>query len=263
MTFGEKLFKLRKEKGLSQEALAEQLNTSRQAVSKWENNQGFPETEKLLMIGNIFEVSIDYLLKHTTEATYQEEKGYYVSQEMAEGYLAHEHKQAKYISAGIGLLILSTIPYLIFKESPTIYILFTIIIATLGIGTIVTGDMMEDTKYKVLKNEQLIFDQHYLKVLQEGYNNLRKKYMMLAIVGTCLLVAGGLPFLLSKKQLVEATIISNYYPGCVFFIAVGAYILVRIISVQEAYEILIRNEEYTNRLGFKLLRRVRKKVDEL
>ena len=48
MTFGEKLFKLRKEKGLSQEALAEQVGTTRQAISKWENNQGFPETEKLL-----------------------------------------------------------------------------------------------------------------------------------------------------------------------------------------------------------------------
>ena len=63
MTFGEKLFKLRKEKGLSQEQLAEQMNTTRQAVSKWENDQGFPETEKLMMLGNIFSVSIDYLLK--------------------------------------------------------------------------------------------------------------------------------------------------------------------------------------------------------
>ena len=63
MTFGEKLYKLRKEKGLSQEALAEQVSTTRQAVSKWENNQGFPETEKLMMLSNIFEVSIDYLLK--------------------------------------------------------------------------------------------------------------------------------------------------------------------------------------------------------
>lgn len=53
MAFSEKLVKLRKEKGLSQEALAEQLNTTRQAVSKWENGQGYPETEKLLMMGNI------------------------------------------------------------------------------------------------------------------------------------------------------------------------------------------------------------------
>ena len=48
MNFGEKLFKLRKEKGLSQEALADQLGTTRQAVSKGENNQGYPETEKIL-----------------------------------------------------------------------------------------------------------------------------------------------------------------------------------------------------------------------
>lgn len=66
MTFGEKLFKLRKEKGFSQEALAEKLNTTRQAISKWENNQGYPETEKLLMLSNIFELSVDDLLKENT-----------------------------------------------------------------------------------------------------------------------------------------------------------------------------------------------------
>ena len=65
MTFGEKLFTLRKEKGFSQEALAEKLNTTRQAISKWENNQGYPETEKLLMLSNIFELSVDDLLKKT------------------------------------------------------------------------------------------------------------------------------------------------------------------------------------------------------
>ena len=79
MTFGEKLFKLRKEKGLSQEQLAEQMNTTRQAVSKWENDQGFPETEKLMMLGNIFSVSIDYLLKNSGEADGPAAGGYYVS----------------------------------------------------------------------------------------------------------------------------------------------------------------------------------------
>ena len=59
MSLGEKIFKLRKEKGLSQEALAEQVGTTRQAISKWENDQGFPETEKLLRLSNIFEVSTD------------------------------------------------------------------------------------------------------------------------------------------------------------------------------------------------------------
>ena len=78
MTFGEKLFKLRKERGLSQEALAEQANTTRQAISKWENNQGFPETEKLMLISNIFEVSIDSLLKDSESTGTQSTDGYYV-----------------------------------------------------------------------------------------------------------------------------------------------------------------------------------------
>ena len=63
MKLGEKIVKLRKERGLSQEALAEQIGTTRQAVSKWENDQGFPETEKLLQLSNVFEVSVDFLLK--------------------------------------------------------------------------------------------------------------------------------------------------------------------------------------------------------
>lgn len=63
MNLGEKIYKLRKEKGLSQESLAEQVKTTRQAISKWENNQGYPKTEKLLQLSIILGVSTDYLLK--------------------------------------------------------------------------------------------------------------------------------------------------------------------------------------------------------
>lgn len=63
MTFSEKLYKLRKKSGLSQEQLAEQLSVSRQAISKWESGQSVPESEKLIVISNYFNVSLDYLLK--------------------------------------------------------------------------------------------------------------------------------------------------------------------------------------------------------
>ena len=59
----EKLYQLRKKSGLSQEQLAEQLNVSRQAISKWESGSAFPESEKLIIISNYFGVSVDYLLK--------------------------------------------------------------------------------------------------------------------------------------------------------------------------------------------------------
>lgn len=63
MTFGEKLQKLRKGRGLSQEQLAAQISVSRQALSKWELGTATPDTENVLQISRIFEVSTDYLLR--------------------------------------------------------------------------------------------------------------------------------------------------------------------------------------------------------
>lgn len=63
MNFAEKLLVLRTQSGYSQEALAEKLNVSRQAISKWEIGTTLPETEKVIAISDFFEVSLDYLLK--------------------------------------------------------------------------------------------------------------------------------------------------------------------------------------------------------
>ncbi len=62
MTTGDKIAVLRKRKGFSQEELAQILNVSRQSVSRWEKNQAFPETEKLIQLSQLFSCSIDYLL---------------------------------------------------------------------------------------------------------------------------------------------------------------------------------------------------------
>lgn len=63
MTFGEKLYELRKSSGLSQEQLAEKCSITRQSVSKWELGQGYPETEKLLVLCRVLDVDLDYLLR--------------------------------------------------------------------------------------------------------------------------------------------------------------------------------------------------------
>ena len=63
MALPEKLYTLRKQSGLSQEQLAEALNVSRQAISKWEGGSAMPESDKLLALSNYFGVSLDYLLK--------------------------------------------------------------------------------------------------------------------------------------------------------------------------------------------------------
>ena len=62
MSFGENLKQTRKAKGFTQEELAEKLNVSRQAISKWEAGGGYPETEKLLEAARVLNVSLDFLL---------------------------------------------------------------------------------------------------------------------------------------------------------------------------------------------------------
>ena len=62
MSFSENLKQIRKEHHLSQEELAELLDVSRQAVSKWEQGQGYPEVEKLLLLSSKLNISLDALM---------------------------------------------------------------------------------------------------------------------------------------------------------------------------------------------------------
>lgn len=62
MQFHDKLFRLRKEKGLTQAEVAEQLDVSRQSVSKWEMGTTVPDLDKIKKISRCFNVSIDYLV---------------------------------------------------------------------------------------------------------------------------------------------------------------------------------------------------------
>ncbi len=63
MKLSEKIIALRKARGMTQEELASLCNVSRQSISKWEADIALPETEKLLLLGEIFRVSMDVLLK--------------------------------------------------------------------------------------------------------------------------------------------------------------------------------------------------------
>ena len=66
MNISEKILKLRKEKGLSQETFAEKLGVSRQSVSKWESGGSLPDIDKIIAMSKFFGVSTDYLLKDET-----------------------------------------------------------------------------------------------------------------------------------------------------------------------------------------------------
>lgn len=62
MNLCDKIKKLRKENNLSQEQLAEKLNVSRQAISKWESNKAYPDIDNLILLRDIFNVTLDDLI---------------------------------------------------------------------------------------------------------------------------------------------------------------------------------------------------------
>jgi len=64
---GEKIMNLRKQKHWSQEELANRLEISRQAVSKWESGQSVPDLERIIQLSELFDVTTDYLLRQQPE----------------------------------------------------------------------------------------------------------------------------------------------------------------------------------------------------
>lgn len=100
MRFQEKLLELRKEKGLSQENLAEYIGVSRQAVAKWEAGQSYPDVEKLIELSLLFKVSIDTLVKECEKCNLQEKKSddFYCNEEIIE--FLRRAKKATYAGKG-------------------------------------------------------------------------------------------------------------------------------------------------------------------
>ena len=63
MTIADRIQSLRKQKGMSQEELADSVGVSRQSVSKWESEQATPDLDKVVIMSELFDVTTDYLLK--------------------------------------------------------------------------------------------------------------------------------------------------------------------------------------------------------
>lgn len=114
MIFADKLIRLRKQSGWSQEELAEQINVTRQAVSKWEGAQAVPDLEKILRLSQLFGVSTDYLLKDEIETAEpalgaEEPALRRVTMEEASTFLSAKEGTARPIALGVLLCILSPI----------------------------------------------------------------------------------------------------------------------------------------------------------
>lgn len=131
MTIGVKIQNLRKQKGLSQEQLAEAVGVSRQAVSKWEAEQSVPDIDKIILICDYFGVTTDYILRdeemsctETVQSTNKNEE---------EKDMDNKKKSTLLLTVAVMLYILCAVPIIIIPNQVGIVLLLVMVAVATGL----------------------------------------------------------------------------------------------------------------------------------
>ncbi len=141
MTLGERLYEMRKAKGLSQERVAEELEVTRQTVSKWETDQTTPDFDKIIPLCELYNITADELIKGSAESQsnnynydYYDSSAYDIQpREQAESKKERDEKYRKrsalLMAVAICLYILSVTPFFVLSDGRLMMTLFFVIIA--------------------------------------------------------------------------------------------------------------------------------------
>ncbi len=162
MSLGEKLLKLRKKKGLSQEEVADILHVTRQTVSKWETDQSMPDFDKVVPICNLYEISTEELF-HDEVSTVRE--GEEVLEENTILDQNYNRKKALFTTVAVMLYILSVVVIIFFStvlRSPIVGVCVFFIVIAIATGLLIYIEMTkpltnEKKKEKVLTREDRLY----------------------------------------------------------------------------------------------------------
>lgn len=178
MKFEENLRELRKQNGLSQEELAEKLDVSRQAVSKWENGSGYPELDKLMVLCELFHCTMDQLLKGNVQER---------NMVGIERYEKHCNQMSWAVTFGVFMCI-SAVTAGAFMETlftgkhESILMMVFFVLVTIGVLTFIYYGMQSDA-----------FHEKYPKLPQNIYTEseidaFNKKYQLAIVIGVGLIL---------------------------------------------------------------------------
>ena len=214
MIFADKLIRLRKKNGWSQEELAEKLNVSRQAVSKWEGAQTVPELEKLLQMSALFGVTTDYLLKDELEQEEYAPGGGEASVKritlgQAQEFLQWRKKAAVLIAAGAFLCIASIIPLLMLGAASDAGVAGVteeiagaaglcamVVLVAAGVSLFVWCGF-KNAPYEFIDSEPFETEYGVHGMVTEKKKNYRGTYAACNIAATCICILSIIPLFLS------------------------------------------------------------------
>lgn len=154
--------------------------------------------------------------------------------------------------------VLSGIPFVMFQTNTNWRILGISVCVTLGIGSVILGIFSEQEDYKKLIKEPLLFDYEFMKELSIEYHLVKRKYQLIAIPCIFLFVVGFLIIALTMGRHMEWT---EYHSFAFLGFAIGLLGFVQSIGTMDAYELLVKNEQYCDRLSFKIRRKLKRKFE--
>lgn len=243
MNFGAKLQNLRKTEGLSQEALAEKLNVSRQAVSKWETGEGYPEMDKLILISDLFGVSIDYLIKDSSEP--REEHGteskYFMNHQKIQDYIKRKNRFAGSIAASVSAIILSVcIPILTQNQAneSTGTFMFLVVVAIAVFCMILAGIMSKSDSE--LENREINMSYNDLQEIQNKYSRFQLHFGISIAFGVFLIIL-SVAIVAFFENTYSENALSAQLMVCV---AIAVFIFIYQGIRYAMYQFLVQNKKY-------------------
>ncbi len=263
MIFADKLIDLRKKSGWSQEELAEKLNVSRQAVSKWESAQSVPDMSRIIQLSELFGVSTDYLLKDNMELTEQAQEAVPDSQirtvglEEANAFLTVKEENSRRVALGVMLCILSPVMLILLSGAQEFGLLNWSENAAAGIGLVILMLMiipaiglfvisgLRISRFEYLEKEPvetLYGVTGMVRERKEKFQNIHTRYL---ITGIMLCVASALP--LFASMIFEEKYFLNVVGIAAVFVlaAIGVLLIVRVSIIWGSYQMLLEEEDYS------------------
>lgn len=264
MILADKLIRLRKKNGWSQEDLAEKMDVSRQAVSKWESAQTLPDLEKILQLSILFGVTTDYLLKNEIEdEEYTENVSNsgikHVSLQEAMDYIEWRKRASVKIAGATFLCIFSVIAFLgiagiaevLFATNlqsiiDMIGLIVMFILISIAVAIFIFCGF-QNSPYVFLE-ENIPFELEYgvKTMVQEKQSAYRNVYVKYNILATCLCVLSPIPLCIGACFEKESILI---FLLCVtmLIVGIGVYIFIVIGIRWASMQKLLKEGEYTQK----------------
>lgn len=258
MILAEKIIKLRKQFGWSQEELAEKMNVSRQSVSKWESTNSIPDLNKIILLGEIFSVSTDFLLKDENESfNFQDESKtpdtIQVSLEQATKYIDSKMEVSSLNTKGVLLCVCSVIPlffFLAMAEASRLNITGDMaaalgVVSILVMVSIAVSFFIKTNQYEsdtaVIDDEKFELAYGVHSVFSEKLKSFRVIYNRRLSVSIFLFIISFVPLMIAAMLYSGTDIILMMLILLIVILASGIYIVSPVSAKYEAYQNILKD----------------------